>query len=105
MSRKARVIFTDKKISDRGIMSVVLGGICVLSQLYSFFVSYLHEGEVPARFGAALFLTLLFAVVGLSLGISAFKDIDKKRLLPFLGIVLNGVTVIILAFLLWIGLQ
>lgn len=105
MSRKDRMIFTDNKHSKRGIMSLVLGVICLGSLLYSIIYSYAHEGNVNSNFGAALVLTLLMAFVGLFLGIWSRNDIRKFRLFPNLGIIFNGIIIIFLAIILGLGLK
>ena len=105
MAKRRRVIFTDNKQSDRGIMSIILGGLCTVSLFYCFIVSYRMDGAVPERFGAALFITLIFAIAGLSLGIVSRMDVTKFKLVPTIGIVVNAVAVCVLAFLLWIGLK
>jgi len=105
MARKNRVIFTDNKQSDRGIMSVILGSLCAISLLYCIITSYRLEGEVPERFGGALVVTLVFALTGLALGIVSRMDTTKFKLLPTIGIIINGLETILLGFLLWIGLR
>jgi len=105
MSRKRRIIFTDNKQSDRGIMSLILGVICVLSLLYSMIASLRLEGELSIRYGAALFMTLVFGIAGLALGIVARRDGTKFKLIPTVGIIVNGLVVFFLAVLLWIGLR
>lgn len=100
-----RMIFTDNKQSKRGIMSVVLSAICFLSFVYSLVVSYKNDGNVPNSFGAALVLTLVMAVVGLALGISALRDVSKFRAIPMVGTIVNLVMIIILGFVLWVGLN
>ena len=105
MARRSRIIFTNNEQSDRGIMSVILGVICICSLLYSCIYSYLKEGEVVEhRFGAALILTLFFAIAGLILAALGRNAADRYKLIPTIGIVLNSAVILALAFILWIGL-
>ena len=102
---KNRIIFTDNKQSKRGIMSVVLATICFLSMIYSIVVSYRLEGEVSQSIGTGLVMTLIMSVTGMVLGVSARLDGNKFKLLPVLGIVINGIVIVSLAFLLGLGLR
>ena len=86
-------------------MSLVLGIIGILSILYAGIVSYLRQGEIPDRFGAALFVTLLLEFVGLLLGGLAHREADKLQTIPTVGLILNCITVLALGFFLWIGLN
>jgi len=102
---KKRVIFTNNKQSKRGIMSTVLCVLCTVSVIYSLVYSYKLGGNVPSTFGGALVVTLIMAFTGLGLGVSAYLDISKYRLLPMIGIIVNGLNVLILGVILWIGLN
>ncbi len=105
MARKNRLIFTNNEQSDKGIMSLILGVICVLSLIYGFVVSYVRQGEINDRFGSALFVTLILSVIGIVLGVLARYDTDKFKVIPTVGIVVNTIVILTLGFLLWIGLN
>lgn len=106
MSRSSRVIFTDNKQSDRGIMSFILAVISLCSVLFCVIYSYVKGGGViQLRFGAALALTLVFSVIGIVLGALSRSEADTYRALPTLGLILNTLSVLFLAALLWIGLS
>ena len=105
MARKNRIIFTAQEQSDKGIMSLALGVLCLLSVLYSLIVSYIRQGEIASRFGGALFVTLILAVIGLILGALARTDIDKRKLIPTLGVIINVMVILMLGAVLWIGLN
>ncbi len=104
MSR-GRIIFTTNKQSDRGIMSLVLGIISLLSLLYCLIFSYVREGEViRERFGAGLILTLIFCIAGELLGVYSRSEADRYKLVPTLGILINGIVLVSLGMILWVGL-
>ncbi|SCX85064.1 hypothetical protein SAMN02910292_00252 [Lachnospiraceae bacterium XBB2008] len=105
MARKNRIIFTAQEQSDKGIMALVLGILCSGSVAYSLIASYLKQGEVNSRFGGALLVTLLMAVVGLILGAMACSDVDKRKAVPTVGVILNVIVILVLGALLWIGLN
>ncbi|MBR6390894.1 MAG: hypothetical protein IKS16_06080 [Lachnospiraceae bacterium] len=105
MARKNRIIFSSHDQSDKGIMALILGVISALSLAYASVVSYIHQGEVPDKFGGALFVTFVFAVAGLILGGVARNEADKLRTVPTVAIALNGLVILALGFFLWIGLN
>ena len=105
MARKNRIIFSSRDQSDKGIMSLVLGILSVISLAYAGIVSYLRQGEVPDKFGSALFVTFVFAVAGLILGGLARNEADKLRTVPTVAVVLNALAILALGFFLWIGLN
>lgn len=86
-------------------MALVLGILCSGSVAYSLIASYLKQGEVNSRFGGALLVTLLMAVVGLILGAMACSDVDKRKAVPTVGVILNVIVILVLGALLWIGLN
>ena len=86
-------------------MSLVLGILCAGSVTYSLIASYIKQGEVNSRFGAALLVTLLMSVIGLILGWLACSDADKRKAIPTVGVILNVIVILGLGALLWIGLN
>ena len=106
MSSKSRIIFTTNRQSDRGIMSVILGCISFASLVFGVVYSYANSGAViRERFGAGLLLTLVFSIIGLTLGMLARSEVDRYKAMPLLGITLNLLIIIVLAMFLWIGLN
>ena len=86
-------------------MSLILGVISALSLTYAAVVSYIRQGEVPDKFGSALFVTFVFAVAGLILGGVARNETDKLKTVPTVAIILNSLVILSLGFFLWIGLN
>ena len=103
--KKKRIIFTDNRQSKRGIMSFILAVICVFSLVYGIMASYRLEGNVGVKFGGAMVITLVMSVTGMVLGINARMDSNNFKLLPTLGIILNGIVIIVLGVLLQAGLR
>ena len=74
--------------------------------MFGLIYSYSKAGEImPLKFGAALILSLLFSMIGLTLGMFARSETDRYKAMPLLGITLNLLIIIILAAFLWIGLN
>lgn len=86
-------------------MALILGVISALSLTYAAVVSYIRQGEVPDKFGSALFVTFIFAVAGLILGGVARNETDKLKTVPTVAIILNSLVILSLGFFLWIGLN
>ena len=86
-------------------MSLILGVISALSLTYAAVVSYIRQGEVPDKFGSAMFVTFIFAVAGLILGGVARNEADKLKTIPTVAIILNSLVILSLGFFLWIGLN
>lgn len=86
-------------------MSLILGILSMISLAYAGIVSYIRQGEVPDKFGSALFVTFVFAVIGLILGGVARNEIDKLKTIPTVAMILNGLAILTLGFFLWIGLN
>ncbi len=86
-------------------MALVLGVISAISLIYAAVVSYIRQGEVPDRFGSALFVTFIFAVAGVILGGLGRNEADKLKTIPTLAIILNALVILSLGFFLWIGLN
>lgn len=87
-------------------MSVILGLINLVSLGFGVVYSYTKAGEImSSRFGAALILSLIFSVIGLTLGMLARSETDRYKAMPLLGITLNLLIIVVLAAFLWIGLN
>ncbi len=102
--KKNTYIFTAKKHPEKGIMSVILGMIAAGSVLTAVYFSYLNNGEAVSRYGTAVFLAFLFAVVGMGLGWNARLEKDKYYLFPNLGILLNLAVMILISLILYSGI-
>ncbi|MBR6315513.1 MAG: hypothetical protein IKR58_00755 [Lachnospiraceae bacterium] len=84
-------------------MSAVLGLISLVAVIACVVVSYKSHGVVSERIGAALFLSVVFSVSGLIMGIHAHMDDDLLLLFPKIGIALNTLSVIACGVILYAG--
>lgn len=89
MGRKKDYIFTNKRHSQRAVMSTILGVISLLSLIVVVYLSYARAGGIPAGYGVTGFLVAVFSIVGLVLGIVTVVEKDRYRLFPCLGILFN----------------
>lgn len=102
MARKG-YIFTNKTESKKGFISAVFGALSLISLGMAVYQTYLNQGEAYVKYGVIGILCLIFAGVGLALGIMAKMEEDKFYLFAWLGIILNLLTLAGICFILYAG--
>ena len=100
--KKHDFIFTKKTHPLPAIMGTILGVICLLSWAYAIVSSYASGGTIPARYGVAAALNILYALIGMILGVYSLRLQDIYRLFPVLAVALNLLALLVGGFLLWI---
>ena len=95
-------MFTNRRHPYIGIMSAILGAIALGSLIYGIVSSYLLGGDVPMGFGVGCALATLYSLVGWFMGIMAVRIPDSYHITGIIGIVLNSISLLIEAFILWI---
>lgn len=101
--RKKNYIFTNKKHSNKAIMSTILGVISLVSLGIVTYLSYRQGGVMHGGYGATGVLATIYSLIGLILGILTLRDKDIYRLFPVLGTILNVVALGGVSFLLYLG--
>lgn len=96
-------IFTNKKHSQRAIMSTILGMISTISLGIVVYLTYLRNGEATVGYGVTGLLATIFSIIGLMLGILTVRVKEYYRLFPWLGIILNLIALGCISFLLYWG--
>ena len=102
MARK-NYIFTNKKHSQRAIMSTILGIISTASLGIVVYLTYLRKGDATVGYGVTGLLATIFSLVGLGLGIATVRNKTYYRLFPWLGVILNLIALGSISFLLYFG--
>ena len=102
--KKTGYIFTDKKNPKWGIMSTILGIISAVSVYMTIYLSYKNGGEALMQYGAVIILVIIYAGVGIILGIRSCMEKDIFRLFPIMGIILNVLDILMAFFILYMGL-
>lgn len=97
-------IFTNKRHSQKAIMSTILGVISTASMVVVIYLSFLLQGQTPISYGLTGLLALLMAVVGEVLGVMTVFERDRFKLFPIIGIVLNLVAIFIVGFVFYMGM-
>ena len=82
-------MFTNKKHSNKAIMSAILGVISNGSLGMVLYLSYLASGNVPISYGLTGFLAAVFSLTGLAFSVLSLQDKEQFKLFPVLGLVLN----------------
>lgn len=103
MGRKNSYIFTNKEHSRKGIMSTILGVISLATLAYAIITSYQRAGDIPLQYGAAAMLVMIFAFVGIVLGVISKTEKDKYYLFTYLGIGLNVMVLAVISVILYAG--
>lgn len=101
--KKNGFMFINKEHTLKGIMGTILGVISLISLVYIIADSYSTAGEVPIQYGAVAFLTMIFAFVGIVLGVLSKSERDKFYFFSYLGIVLNVIVLATLSVILYAG--
>lgn len=103
MAKKNSYMFTNKQHTQKGIMSTILGVISLVTLVYTVIMSYLKAGEIPRQYGAAAMLVMIFAFVGIILGVVSKTEKDKFYLFAYLGIALNVLALAVISVILYAG--
>ena len=90
-NRKSGYIFTSKRHPERGIMSLILGIISIISVVVAIYLAYRNNGNAQPQYGAAIFLVTIYSVVGIILGVVSRMEKEVYYLFPYLGMLLNAV--------------
>lgn len=84
-------------------MSTILGVISLVTLAYAVYMSYRRVGEIPEQYGAAAMLVMIFAFVGIVLGVISKTERDKFYLFTYLGIILNVLALAVISVILYAG--
>ncbi len=95
--------FTSKSRSDRGVMSSVCGTISLISLAVTVLKVIRDGGQAAERMGAAGFVSFLFCLAGLILGIISLMEKDKFLFFPRLGFILSLISGIAWGAVLYVG--
>lgn len=101
--KKNSYMFTNKEHTQKGIMSTILGVISLATLAYAVFMSYRRVGDVPGQYGAAALLVMIYAFVGIVLGLVSKTERDKFYLFTYLGIILNVLALAVISVILYAG--
>lgn len=105
MLKKSNYMFTNKKRSDKALISIMLGLVSLISLFLVIYFTFQLRGEAKINYGVATILSALFSLAGIWQGISARMEKDRFHLYAYLGILFNGIAVIIIGFIAYVGIN
>lgn len=100
---KKNYIFTNKEHPRKAIMSTILGVLSSASLILAAYLSYMDKGAENMRYGSACFLAMIFAFVGVVLGVLGRMEKDKFYLFCYAGIALNLLAIGLVSLILYAG--
>ncbi|MBQ6887267.1 MAG: hypothetical protein IJN54_07130 [Lachnospiraceae bacterium] len=103
MNLRKNYIFTNKRYSEKSIMSTILGLISLGALVAAIYYTFLAGGEAMVGYGMTGLLAAIFSVTGLVLGILSKLEKDKFYLFSYIGIVTNALAVISIICIIYVG--
>lgn len=103
MERKKGYKFTNKKHTEKGIMSTLLGIISLVSIILAIYNTYLAKGEAIVNYGLVGLIATCFSVIGLALGALARVETDKFLVFAYIGLIINILVLICISAILCAG--
>ena len=101
---KGKSKFTVKETKLFTIFGAALGIISVLTVLLLLYLTFARGGEATLSYGFAGILASVFSVTGLILSILCINDHYQPHALGWLGFVTNGIAVVAMAGILYLGM-
>lgn len=103
MANKKNYIFTNKYHPKQGIMSTILGVIALVTLTIAIYISYYNQGLNTLRPAAAAILAMIYALIGIVLGILALGKKDSIKFFSVFGIILNVLAMGTVSMILYAG--
>ena len=104
LRRKGNFKFQGRVHSKRGVLSLLLGLLVIMSFLTISFISGTNQGNGPFVLGVVGLITFALAVIGFLLGIKSFREKDIFYVAPVIGVGSNGIMTVLLFCLYIVGL-
>ncbi len=98
-----KYLFTSKKTSYKGIVSFIAGLISFTSFLFVITVVLKAGGNADERLGAVGFVSLLFSVAGVIIGIVSLLEKETFRFFPRAGTILSLFTSFLWGGVMYVG--
>ena len=93
--QKKNYKFTNKRHSEKAVMSTVFGALSLISLVTVIYLAYINAGEAPVNYGFSGILILIFAITGLVLamkGSAAREELaEAKNAITQLGLKLEEI--------------
>lgn len=97
--------FSVKETKLPTVFGVVLGIISVVTVLLLLYLTFKQGGEASISYAFAGLLASVFSVLGLVLSILCINDHYQHHLLGWIGLATNGVALLSMAGILYLGMM
>lgn len=101
---KGKTKFSVKETKLATIFGASLGIISVVAVLLILYLTFARGGEASVSYAFAGLLTSIFSVTGLVLSILCLNDHYQQHLLGWIGLLSNGVALLSMAGILYLGM-
>lgn len=105
MAKKRMYSFAEKRHSQKGILSTVLGGLSFLILCVLMYISFFSAGNGGVWLGAVGMTAIVLAALGLVSGLMSFRERDVFYFFSKTGSILSGVMLAIWIFFYLIGVS
>ena len=102
MFRKSH-LFSNRKHTEKGIFGTALGVISILSILISIQISYVNDGLISTKLGAAMLFVMIFSIVGEVVSVLSRMQKECLHFFSNLGILFNAIAIIGVVFIVCLG--
>lgn len=103
MGIKKNYIFTNKRYSEKSVMSTILGLISLGALIAAVYFTFQAGGQAAVGYGVTGLLSAVFSLTGLVLGIMSRMEKDKFYLFSYIGIVTNLLAVLSIGYIIYAG--
>ncbi len=104
MRRKHGHLFNSREVSTGALLAVMLGGISLTACCVMIYLAYKNGGQAQLRHGGVVFICLFFALAGMILSILSRREPEKRYVVSYLGMILNGAVLGLGFVLMYLGL-
>jgi hypothetical protein len=90
-----RISYVKKPHGERGIIGIILGVVSFILVIVSIYLASITNGNAKLDMAAYAVCAILTMVVGISFSVLGLIETDKNKLLPRIGIGINGIVLIV----------
>lgn len=105
MAKKKMYSFTEKKHSQRGITSTVLGTLSLILFCVLSYIAFFMEGQGGPYLGAIGMSAFFLAAAGFIVGMLSFREKHILHFFSKLGSILNAAILVVWIFVILIGIS
>lgn len=103
MKPRGNYIFTNKTHPLKGVMSIILGLIAILSIAHVVNLVFMLRQEALVSYAMTVILALIYAIAGMTLAIITSIQRDIFKVTAYIGILLNAFVIIVVGIIIYLG--